>query len=196
MYGFDETTGGSNYLPAGTNENVSIDSIEFSPLKEGNPSVLQFNFSKGGATFRHVEFPIDEEREREYAQRNPDTGSAEEQIRKAQQAQGERIKHILSAFMSGKKLELTASTYDEFCTKLINFIDKQYVGKLFKIKLVLNNKDYTKFPTRAIKPFIVPQDSTVVFTYDKTYDRITPLKKEDTTEFDVPEDGTTVEDIF
>lgn len=183
MYGFDETTSASKYLEAGQQEHVTLDAIKFEPLTEGGTKVLTFNFSRGGSTFRHVEFPIDKDREAQYALnegKNP-----EDRIKASEQAQGERFKHIIASFMKVSDLKIKAESWEDFCNQLIKATQDKYTGKEFKLKLILNNKDYVCFPKRAIKPFVVPQGSPVNFVFDPKWDRIEPkIPEGDNEEFD------------
>lgn len=179
-YGFDETTnqGSSNVMNPGINENVSLVDVRYEAAKsDGTGSmVLRFNFQNAeGSKFSHVEFPIEEARVRDSARQYGK--DPEEYLQQRFVAQSERIFHILTLFVPREILIQRVgktSNFEAFCAALISSLGDSNVGKLIRIKIVLNNKDYLTFPTRAIKPFAQLMSESNRLAVDLKWERIVP----------------------
>ena len=125
------------FLAAGKHTDVKLVRIaKENSKKDGSGSeVLRFHFEKNGYLFTHTEWPIKE-------------GAKPE----AFQYLSGRIKHILGAFVPKEKtvFRITETNPDrawnQFCDKVIEIAGKAYEGKLFRLKIVLNNSDFTTFP--------------------------------------------------
>ena len=179
MYGFDEQTGaskGGDRIPAGINENVSLKDVLFEPLKSDGTGddVLKFLFSdKTGASFTHIEFPIDAPRLTELAKTKWGKSEAEAETYVKQQfdAQGERIKHILSCFIPKDKCVFRAANFQEFAEGVIKMLGDEYVNIPCRVKIVYKrNSQFTTFPNRAFKPFIQPMHMPNRLTIDPKWD--------------------------
>ena len=71
MYGIDssvQSESGFKSIEVGISENNLLEKVTFGPSsteKKDSPEALQFHFKNtSGASFRHLEFPIDDEREK------------------------------------------------------------------------------------------------------------------------------------
>jgi hypothetical protein len=176
-YGFNEHTGQQAQLPGGINHDVELSGISFEELCSGNPlKVLKFNFKKGDATFRHIEFPVDAETIAKWNFRN---STFEETLKRKFREQGERLKHIYTAITGNFNVKLEAEDWEDFSTKYISLIGNEFQDKRFSIKIVYTDKGYPSFPDRAISPFIVPADKSQLLRIDPQRDRVALVDKQD-----------------
>ena len=178
-YGFDESTNqssGANIMAPGINENVKLVNVVYEPSKSDGSGdlVLRFNFETlTGAKFSHVEWAIDEDRERNNARqwgKDP-----EEHLKSRYVAQSERIFHILTVFVPREVLIKSVGKTDSFASfsnALIAALATNHVDKLVRIKVILNKKDYLTFPMRAIKPFIQSMEQPNNLVVDPKWERI------------------------
>lgn len=176
-YFMDESTVNTiKLIPAGITENVKITDIAFEPLKQDGSGilVLRFKFEDAqGNTFTHTEFPVDPEQVKKNSQswNRP----YDELLSEAFRTLGSKVQHILMSFVPADKCKVYGKTWEEFAKKAIEIAGKAYEGQLFRIKLILNNKDYTSFPRTAIAPFI--QNMSIkpgTLVINPKYDRIIP----------------------
>lgn len=181
MYGFDESTGASEggRMDAGITENVSLKDVMYENLKAdgSGDKVLKFLFSDGKSNmFTHIEFPIDAPKLMELAKGwGKSTADAEAYVRQQFDAQGERIKHILSCFIPKDKCVFRASNFEEFANGVIEMLGQSYVDVPVRVKIVYKkNSQYTTFPNRAFKPFIQPMREPNRLVIDPKWDIVEP----------------------
>ena len=136
-YGFDESTSqssGANIMAPGINENVKLVNVVYEPAKSDGTGdlVLRFNFEDaGGAKFSHVEWAIDEERERSNARQWGK--DVEEHLKSRYVAQSERIFHILTTFVPREVLIKSVGKTDSFAAfsqALISALGNNHIDKL------------------------------------------------------------------
>ena len=178
MYNIDNTVESpkSNApMPAGINQNVRLLGVFFEALRQDGTggNVLKFNFEDAsGRKFRHTEFEVDVERQRQQAKqwgKDP-----EKQVRNALMGLSGRIKHILSCFIPKDKVVITGNTWDEFGGNVVALLGDAYKGVDVRVKLILNNKDYCMFPKQAFRPFIQRMDTPDTLAIEEKYERIEP----------------------
>jgi hypothetical protein len=178
MYGFDEQTGassGGSRIPAGITENVSLKDVVYESLKADGTGddVLKFLFSDAASSsFTHIEFPIDADRLTELAKGwGKSQADAESYVKQQFDAQGERIKHILSCFIPKDKCVFRAKNFKEFADGVIKMLGETYVDVPCRVKIVYKkNSQYTTFPNRAFKPFIQPMREPNRLVIDPKWD--------------------------
>ncbi len=178
MYGFDEQTGassGGSRIPAGITENVSLKDVVYESLKADGTGddVLKFLFSDAAnSSFTHIEFPIDADRLTELAKGwGKSQADAESYVKQQFDAQGERIKHILSCFIPKDKCVFRAKNFQEFADGVIKMLGETYVEVPCRVKIVYKkNSQYTTFPNRAFKPFIQPMREPNRLVIDPKWD--------------------------
>lgn len=195
MYGItentQETTVKSN-INAGIQENISLGSVEFSPLSEGNDPIIQINFVDAfGSELRELLWEVDndmvisrnEERERTHSRSNKELGfvkgevvTNDDALKQAYQLFNQRAKHIATKFISEKDLIEAlagASSYQEFGKAYVGALNKAASDVKVRLKVILNSKDFSTLPT--FPPFIesmeIPVESTQLSINPK-YDRI------------------------
>jgi len=181
-FGFDESTGAGKFMNAGINENVQITSIKYEPMKQGSDKmVIAITFTDpAGSTFVHKEFSPDfkqwEKLAKTVFQKDP-----KEFIKSEMNAMGERLKHILEPFIPAEQLVLKAPNFKVLAEQYIALAGNHYQGIPLRIKLILNNKDYTTFPKRAISPFVelMKEGVPTRLVLDPKYDRVVKKPKPD-----------------
>ena len=178
MYGFDEQTGASSggaRIDAGITENVSLKDVLYEPLKADGTGddVLKFLFGDPtGASFTHIEFPIEPDRLTELAKGwGKSQADAESYVKQQFDAQGERIKHILACFIPKDKCIFRANSFKEFAEGVITMLGQSHTDVPCRVKIVYKkNSQYTTFPNRAFKPFIQPMKEPNKLAIDPKWD--------------------------
>lgn len=173
----EETSSGSAIMKPGINENVKIVDIcrENSKNDGTGTEVLAFHFKDAtGNTFTHKEFPIDEQREKEMAAKyNNDPA---ERVKQAFNDMGARIKHILSAFMPASEVLIKgAKGWEDYCDKVVALAGNTYQDQVFRIKVILNKKDYNTFPKKTASPFVENMEEKSSMWINPKYDRVVPM---------------------
>jgi hypothetical protein len=193
MYGFDEKTGEGQIqlMSAGITENVKLTGIEFENSKSDGTGtmVLRFFFKDAAsATFTHTEFAIDADRTRQNAVAWGKAEEAEEMVQREFEAQGERIKHILSCFLSNDKLVFArTSSWEGFCQGVKDMLGQANEGVAVRVKIVYNKKDYLMFPKRAISPFIQAMSVPNGLKINPKYERVEKVAQDnEANSFDAP----------
>lgn len=178
MYNIDnsvETPKSNAPMPAGINQNVRLLGVFFEALRKDGTggNVLKFNFEDAsGRRFRHTEFEVDVEREKQMAKqwgKDPDKA-----VRNALMGLSGRIKHILSCYLPADKVVITGNSWDEFGGNVVTLLGDAFKGIDVRIKLILNGKDYTMFPKQAFRPFIQRMDTPDTLAIEEKYERIVP----------------------
>ncbi len=178
MYNIDNTTEApkaSGPIPAGINENCQLVGVYFEALRQDGTggNVLKFNFEDAaGRKFRHTEFEVEVDRVRANAQqwgKDPEAS-----VRNALTGLAGRIKHILSCFLPKDKVVITGNTWDEFGGNVVSILGDAFKGVDVRLKLILNNKDYTMFPKQAFRPFCQRMDMPNTLEVDAKWERIVP----------------------
>jgi hypothetical protein len=76
-----------------------------------------------------------------------------------------RFKHIITKYVPKEKYEgFTAQNFEDFVKKSINILGKHYVGIKVRLKITLNNANYTSLPnyTPFIELMSVPKADSVL----------------------------------
>lgn len=196
MYGIDEKTQESNVasiINAGIQDNIKLEGVTFEPLTEGNDPVIKVNFvDEYGSTLQEVLWEVDEQRVREYNQGDDKTHSRsnkekgyvkgepitdDEAVEMAYDLFNQRAKHIATKFIPEDTIVEAlkgAGSYAEFGEAYAGlFTDSRIQNVRVRLKVVLNNKDYSTLP--KYPPFIesmdVPKEKSKLEIGN--YDRIT-----------------------
>lgn len=167
MYSIDENVqseSGIKVIGVGIQENNFLDKVTFGPSSEKDSSstkALAFSFrQEGGAIFRHLEFPIDNDREKLNAEtyykklvkegKTPDDPMpvyVANYVKRAYKDQASRIKHIMSKFIPEAECLITGvSTFDQFSAAVISVLGDKFKNTKVRLKLIYNSKDYATFP--------------------------------------------------
>lgn len=166
FYGIDKTIqseSGFKNINVGIQENCEMTNVTYGPSseKDGAVKALCFSFKQeGGATFRHLEFAIDVEREtnngKEYYKKLVKEGKVpdlvevlfvQKYVKRIFDEQASRIKHIMSKFIPESECLISGvNTFEQFSNAVIKALGQSYKGKTVRLKLVYNYKDYVTFP--------------------------------------------------
>lgn len=184
-----------SFINAGIQENVFFESVEFSPLKEGNDPVIRiFLKDEFGNELDSVLWPVDPERERQMAQDYPRThrrddivnGYVKGEIITPDQAVDiaskkflQRALHIAVQVVNEQVVRNTlkgAKDYKEFAEKFVSlFTEERMKNSPMRVKIVLDKKDYPILPytTPFMESMSVPKEKSRLSINPK-YDKITP----------------------
>lgn len=177
MFEIDNTPLKRGYtpMPAGTNENVILTRVAYEPFKNDGTgdNVLKFEFQDDqGRQFTHNEWEIVPDRVKQNAKAWGQ--DYRELLEATMRDTTERIKHIMSCYMPLKEINVKGGNWTEFAQAVIDNLGDKFNDVPVRIKLILNNKDYTRFPRRAINDFIQPMSQPNSISYHPKYDRIEP----------------------
>ena len=149
---------GLSYIQPGIHENIRLakpdDSypIVYERSKNGNEFIALHFMNEDGQTFVHTEW-------------KPVLGSGEkpeEVLEKKQANLVKRLLHIGKKFVDESALKFKAETFEELAKFYIRAIGDNYKGKLFRVKIVYNNKNFTTFPNYVpfIESMLVEKDNS------------------------------------
>jgi len=140
----DSESTGINYVLPGINENIRLAKTNGEyPIRYGlsknNNEFIEFSFlNDEGQSFIHTEYvPTDEDVEK----RNKKTAN-----------QIKRVRHILTKIVNEDLIKFKVETFKQFAEKVIEIVGDNYKDKLFRVKIVYNDRNYTTFPNYV--PFI------------------------------------------
>ena len=144
------------FIPAGIHENVQLKSARLAESPTGN-KFLEIIFEKDGATLTQTEWkPTKFE------------GMDETALQKKEDTQFSRMMQILLCFYTDEQLVFNCSTFEEFATEVVNYLNNADKSKLVRVKIVYNNKGYTTLPSYAkytfIEPMVLPEGQTTAIT--------------------------------
>lgn len=132
------------FIPAGIHENVQLKSARLAESPTGN-KFFEIVFEKDGATLTQTEWkPTKFE------------GMDEAALQKKEDTQFSRMMQILLCFYKDEQLIFNGSTFEEFATEVVNYLNNADKSKLLRVKIVYNSKGYTTLPSYAKYTFIEP----------------------------------------
>lgn len=132
------------FIPAGIHENVQLKSARLAESPTGN-KFLEIVFEKDGAILTQTEWkPTKFE------------GMDEAALQKKEDTQFSRMMQILLCFYKDEQLIFNGSTFEEFATEVVNYLNNADKSKLVRVKIVYNSKGYTTLPSYAKYTFIEP----------------------------------------
>jgi hypothetical protein len=185
----DSESTGISYILPGINENVRLGKANDEyPIRYGvsknNTEFVEFSFlNEEGQTFTHTEFaPTDEDDEK----RNKKTAN-----------QIKRVRHILTKIVPEDSIKFKVETFKQFVEKVIEIVGDNYKGKLFRAKIVYNDRNYTTFPNYV--PFmekmeVEKEKSRLTISGD---DKVVKTKsdpiRDDKNPFEIKEDDSPVQ---
>lgn len=144
----DSEQNGLTYVEPGIQENLFLGKpdgsypIVFEESKSGNQFIAFHFLNSDGQTFIHTEF----------VPKSDDIAILD----KKNSNLTKRILHIAKKLVDESQLKFKVDTFEQLAKKIISVIGNNYKGKLFRCKVVLNNKNYTTFPNYV--PFMESMD--------------------------------------
>jgi hypothetical protein len=160
MYGFNKDTqeiSGMAPMPPAIHQNVRLVKLAYEPSKPSDENsqkvfALYFENEKGEQT-RLVEWPLDADHVRESAQKAGD--DPEKAVARTLEAQGRRMKHILTKFIPEDKAVTNAETFTQWIKQIVSLFPKDYKEKLLRLKITASGK-YANIPRYT--PFVETMD--------------------------------------
>lgn len=205
LYGIDadtpkEATGGSR-MQAGIHENVKLLEIAVEDAKTDGTGgkVLRFHFQDpSGDTFTHSEFEIDEYQVKANARARK--FDPERALRQEAVEQAARVKQILSTFMPEDAIIIKADSWTAFIRKVVEVAGKAFEGRMLRLKILYNKKDFPTFPRRGLFIQSMLEENTLVIGPKEKVERSIVADEEETVSNSDPfqniGDGDTVDDVF
>jgi hypothetical protein len=144
----DTEQNGLSYIEPGINENLRLGKpdnsypIVYEKSKNGSEFIAFHFINKEGQTFIHTEWV-------------PKSDDPEVLIKKNANLV-KRLRHIGKKFVDENLLKFKVETFEQLATKFISIIGNNYQNKLFRCKVIYNNKNFTTFPNYI--PFIESMD--------------------------------------
>ena len=139
-------TGVSNYMVAGINENVTVNSVKVEKSPNGN-DFLEIEFEKDGRTVTMTEW---QNKINSWIKTNEDLQNVDNQ-------QFGRILQILNCFYKDEDLQLEVNSFVDMANWVKNKLEAVIPNKkLLRLKVVYNIKGYTTTSHNGI--FIEPMD--------------------------------------
>ena len=144
----DSEQNGLTYIEPGIQENLFLGKLDgsypivYEESKSGNEFIAFHFLNKEGQTFVHTE----------WVPKSDDTTILD----KKNSNLTKRILHIAKKLVDESQLKFKVDTFEQLAKKIISIVGNSYKGKLFRCKVVLNNKNYTTFPNYV--PFMESMD--------------------------------------
>ncbi len=177
MYNLGDVQESTGFQPmkAGIRENIKLASVAFEPLNENGDPVIQLTFEdEFGGQHRELLWEVDEERVKGWNDGSKTHSRDDQQfgfvkgtpitdddaVLLAHVDFARRAKHIATKFASEKQIDNATrgvSSYKEFGEAYVGlFSDELMETTRLRLKVTLNNKDYTQLP--KFPPFIESMD--------------------------------------
>ena len=147
----DSEQSGLTYIQPGIHDNLRLAKPDGSyPIvyekSKSNNEFIAFHFmNKEGQTFVHTEWIPKADDPAVLDKKNSNLTK--------------RILHIAKKLVDESQLKFKVETFEQLATKIIAAIGDNYKGKLFRCKIVYNNKNYTTFPNYV--PFMESMDISI-----------------------------------
>jgi hypothetical protein len=144
----DSEQNGLTYIEPDVQENLYLGKpdgsypIVYEESKSGNEFIAFHFLNKEGQTFVHTE----------WVPKSDDSAILD----KKNSNLTKRILHIAKKLVDESQLKFKVETFEQLAKKIISVVGNNYKGKLFRCKVVLNNKNYTTFPNYV--PFMENMD--------------------------------------
>lgn len=149
------------YIPAGIQENVALESARLAESPTGR-SYIEIKFSKDGATMTRTEW--------EPRRTEMDT---DETYQSKEDKQFSRVMQILLCFYKDEELVFNCSTFKEWATEVVNYLNKADKTKLVRAKVVYDDRGYATLPQYAAYTFIEPMTVETSSIIELGIDRFT-----------------------
>jgi hypothetical protein len=135
----------NNFMGPGIHENVELKHLDpetypivYGESKKGNKFAAFHFINEKGEVLIHTE----------YEPSDPD----QEKLENKTLNQIKRFKHIITKFIPEDDFIFESENFEDFVKKSIQILGNKYVGKKVRVKVTLNNNDFTSLPNYV--PFI------------------------------------------
>lgn len=188
-------TGVSNYMVAGINENVTVNSVKVEKSPNGN-DFLEIEFEKDGRTVTMTQW---QNKINSWIKTNEDLQNVDNQ-------QFGRILQILKCFYKDEDLQLEVNSFVDMANWVKNKLEAVIPNKkLLRLKVVYNIKGYTTTSHNGtfIEPMDVAESKVEKLSRDRferpviadNENKADPLAKVDTTSIPVTSTETKADDL-
>jgi hypothetical protein len=166
MYGFNKDTkeiSGQAPMEPAIHQNVRLAKLAYEPSKptdENSQKAFTIYWENAkGEQIRMLEWPLDEAHVKAAAQKAGD--DPEKAVAKTLEAQGRRMKHILTKFIPEEKAVTNAQTFEQWIKQVASLFPKNYKDKLLRLKVVASGK-YAGIPryTPFVESMEVPENES------------------------------------
>lgn len=140
----------SKYMPAGINENVTLDKVEVKTSPNGNKMFDITFVNESGQTAVHTEW------EPKMAPWMKDKSDLE----RNQARQFKKMLQILLCFYKDEQINFEGEDFMSFANYIATMLNAADKTKKLRLKLVYNKDGYTTIPTAVDDTFIEPMDVT------------------------------------
>lgn len=140
----------SKYMPAGINENVTLDKVEVKTSPNGNKMFDITFINESGQTAVHTEW------EPKMAPWMKDKSDLE----RNQARQFKKMLQILLCFYKDEQINFEGEDFMSFANYIATMLNAADKTKKLRLKLVYNKDGYTTIPTAVDDTFIEPMDVT------------------------------------
>lgn len=140
----------SKYMPAGINENVTLDKVEVKVSPNGNKMFDITFVNEQGQTAVHTEW------EPKMAPWMKDKADLE----RNQARQFKKMLQILLCFYKDEQINFEGEDFMSFANYIATMLNAADKTKKLRLKLVYNKDGYTTIPTAVDDTFIEPMDVT------------------------------------
>lgn len=136
----------SNYIPAGIQENITLDKVEVATSPTGN-KYFQITFSnEDGQTATHTEW-------------EPKMGTftkTEADLDRAMNRQYKRMLQILMCFYKDEQINFNGEKFIDFANYIATMLNASDKSIKLRVKFVFNSKGYITLPSKVDDIFIEP----------------------------------------
>lgn len=140
----------SKYMPAGINENVTLDKVEVKTSPNGNKMFDITFVNESGQTAVHTEW------EPKMAPWMKDKSDLE----RNQARQFKKMLQILLCFYKDEQINFEGEDFMSFANYIATMLNAADKAKKLRLKLVYNKDGYTTIPTTVDDTFVEPMDIT------------------------------------
>lgn len=140
----------SKYMPAGINENVTLDKVEVKTSPNGNKMFDITFINESGQTAVHTEW------EPKMAPWMKDKSDLE----RNQARQFKKMLQILLCFYKDEQINFEGEDFMSFANYIATMLNAADKTKKLRLKLVYNKDGYTTIPTTVDDTFVEPMDIT------------------------------------
>ena len=149
----------NNFMPPGIHENC-----EFKNTKDATKYPIEFGVSAKGKKFAAFHFVNSKNETLIHTEWEP-FDEDETKLTNKTLNQIKRFKHIITKFVPKEAFEgFSVNNFEEFVRKSIQILGNAHVGKKVRLKVTLNNANYTSLPNYIsfIEPMSVSKEDSVL----------------------------------
>ncbi len=151
----------STYVNPGIHENVLLVDVQYSTTEKGNEFLAFYFEDANGDKLSHTEWPVTPVKPFE-------TMSSEEKEKFLTKLdnQKRRIGQIVTTFIPREQYNFEVNSFKEYAENIVKLLQNSLKTVPVRVKVVLNNKDFTTLPNYwkyiFIEPMTIPSDKSKI----------------------------------